>query len=87
MVEKGKKRNKTRVGYVVSDKMHKTVIVSVERLLVHKRYKKRVKRTNRIFAHDKDNQCRVGDKILVMESRPLSRKKRWRVSNIIERAK
>jgi small subunit ribosomal protein S17 len=81
------KRNKTRIGRVVSNKMDKTVVVAVERLVLHPIYQKRVKRMKKIYAHDKDNKCQIGDTVRVTESRPLSRLKRWRVSEILERAK
>jgi len=85
-MEKRKPR-KTLVGRVVSDKMNKTVTVSVERLVQHPVYKKIIKKTSKIYAHDEENQCRVGDKVKVMSTRPLSKLKRWRVVEIIERAK
>jgi small subunit ribosomal protein S17 len=78
---------KTRVGKVVSDKMDKTVVVIVEDRVAHSRYKKIIKRTYRLKAHDEQNQCGVGDRVLVMETRPLSKDKRWRVVEIIEKAK
>jgi small subunit ribosomal protein S17 len=78
---------KTRVGQVVSDKMDKTVVVAVERLVKHPLYGRIVKQTSRLKAHDEQNECRVGDKVKVMESRPLSKDKRWRVVTIIDRAK
>ena len=78
---------KTRLGTVVSDKMDKTVVVSVERLMAHPRYGRRVKRTKTFKAHNEGNQAKAGDRVLVMETRPLSREKRWRVVEIIERAK
>ncbi|WAM37523.1 30S ribosomal protein S17 [Caldicellulosiruptor acetigenus] len=78
---------KTRVGVVVSDKMDKTVVVAVERLVQHPLYKKTIKRTTKFKAHDENNECRVGDKVLIMETRPLSKEKRWRVVQILERAK
>ena len=78
---------KTRVGKVVSDKMDKTVVVIVEDRVAHPRYKKIVKRTYRLKAHDELNTCGVGDVVKVMETRPLSRDKRWRVVEIIEKAK
>ena len=81
------RRNKTRIGRVVSNKMDKTVVVAVERLVVHPMYQKRIKRLKKIYAHDKDNKCQIGDIVRVTESRPLSRLKRWRVSEILERAK
>ena len=78
---------KTRVGKVVSDKMDKTVVVIVEDRVAHKTYKKIIGRTYRLKAHDELNECGVGDRGLVMETRPLSRDKRWRVVEIIEKAK
>ena len=78
---------KTRVGMVVSDKMDKTIVVAIEDSVQHKLYKKIVKRTVRLKAHDENNECRVGDRVEVMETRPLSKDKRWRVVEIIEKAK
>ena len=78
---------KTRVGKVVSDKMDKTVVVIVEDRVAHKRYKKIIGRTYRPKAHDENNECGIGDRVRVMETRPLSRDKRWRVVEIIEKAK
>lgn len=78
---------KTRVGKVVSDKMDKTVVVTVEDRVAHARYKKIIKRTYRLKAHDENNECGIGDLVKVMETRPLSRDKRWRVVEIIEKAK
>ncbi|HFB67632.1 MAG TPA: 30S ribosomal protein S17 [Calditrichae bacterium] len=78
---------KTRVGVVVSDKMDKSVVVLVERLVKHPLYKKYVKRSKKFHAHDEENQCRVGDRVKIMETRPLSKTKRWRVVEIIEKAK
>ena len=78
---------KTRVGQVVSDKMDKTIVVAIEDSVQHKLYKKIVKRTVRLKAHDENNECRVGDRVEVMETRPLSKDKRWRVVEIIEKAK
>ncbi|MGI6028344.1 MAG: 30S ribosomal protein S17 [Candidatus Heteroscillospira sp.] len=78
---------KTRVGKVVSDKMDKTVVVIVEDRVAHPVYKKIIKRTYRLKAHDEQNSCGVGDRVKVMETRPLSRDKRWRVVEIIEKAK
>jgi len=86
MTEKLKKRRKTRVGRVVSNKPNKTVVVQVDRVVFHPMYKKRVKRSRKVYAHDQDNKCRIGDVVKVTESRPLSRLKRWRVSGILERA-
>jgi small subunit ribosomal protein S17 len=72
---------------VVSGRMQKTVVVSLERTVMHPRYYKYLKRRTRIKAHDESNGCRVGDRVLIVECRPLSRDKRWRVSKILERAK
>ena len=78
---------KTRVGKVVSDKMDKTVIVIVEDRVAHKTYKKIIGRTYRLKAHDENNECGIGDIVRVMETRPLSKDKRWRVVEIVEKAK
>ena len=77
---------KTMIGTVVSDKMDKTVVVAVETSVAHPIYKKTVKRTYKLKAHDEENSCKVGDKVLVMETRPLSKDKRWRVVEIVEKA-
>ena len=83
------KRNyrKTRVGEVVSDKMDKTIVVAIEYNVKHALYGKIVKRTYKLKAHDENNECRIGDKVEVMETRPLSKEKRWRLVSIIEKAK
>ncbi|MDH4099908.1 MAG: 30S ribosomal protein S17 [Nitrospirota bacterium] len=81
------KKKKLYVGEVVSDKMDKTVVVAVTRLVQHPVYKKIVKRVNRFKAHDENNSCKVGDKVSMVESRPLSRDKRWRVVEIVEKAR
>lgn len=78
---------KTRVGTVVSDKMDKTVIVAVKDNVKHPLYKKIMKRTITFKAHDEENACRIGDKVQVMETRPLSKDKHWRVVKVIEQAK
>ena len=78
---------KTRVGKVVSDKMDKTVVVAIVDNVKHPLYKKIIKRTVKLKAHDENNECRIGDRVEVMETRPLSKDKRWRVTNIIEKAK
>ena len=78
---------KTRVGLVVSDKMDKTVVVAVEDRVQHPLYKKTLRRTNKLKAHDEPNACGVGDRVLLMETRPLSASKRWRVVEILEKAK
>lgn len=78
---------KTRVGVVSSDKMDKTVVISIADHVKHPLYKKVIKRTYKLKAHDELNECRIGDKVRVMETRPLSKDKRWRVVEIIEKAK
>ena len=78
---------KQRVGRVVSDKMDKTVVVAIEDSRRHPLYKKIIRNTVRIKAHDETNECGIGDRVQVMETRPLSKDKRWRVVNIIEKAK
>lgn len=85
MAERG--RRKELVGTVVSDKMDKTVVVAVETVRAHPLYGKRMKRTRRFKAHDERNECRVGDRVRIMETRPLSKEKRWRVLEIVERAR
>jgi small subunit ribosomal protein S17 len=84
MKNRGMKRQ--IIGTVVSDKMNKTVIVKVERLVMHPLYKKYVRRHAKFSAHDEENACRVGDKVLITESRPLSKTKKWRVSSIVKKA-
>ena len=78
---------KVKVGVVVSDKMDKTVVVAIKDNVKHPLYKKIIKNTIRLKAHDENNACGVGDRVLVMETRPLSKDKRWRVVEIIEKAK
>ncbi len=78
---------KTRTGKVVSDKMDKTVVVAIEDHVKHPLYKKIVKKTYKLKAHDENNECKIGDTVKVMETRPLSKDKRWRLVEIIERAK
>ena len=78
---------KTRVGIVVSSKMDKTVVIAIEDNVKHPVYGKIIKRTLKIHAHDEQNECGVGDRVEVMETRPLSKTKRWRVTEIIEKAK
>ena len=77
---------KTRIGYVTSDKMDKTVVVSIVEFVRHPLYGKAVKRTVKFKAHDENNECKVGDRVKIMETRPLSQDKRWRVVNIIEKS-
>jgi small subunit ribosomal protein S17 len=78
---------KTRTGLVVSDKMDKTIVVAIEDNVRHPLYKKIIKRTVRLKAHDENNECRIGDRVTVMETRPLSKDKRWRLAEIVEKAK
>ena len=78
---------KTRVGMVVSNKMDKTVVVTIADNVKHPLYKKIIKRTVKLKAHDEGNACNIGDKVLVMETRPLSKDKRWRLVEIVEKAK
>lgn len=78
---------KTRIGKVVSDKMEKTVVVAVERLVRHPLYNKPMKQTDRFKAHDENNESHVGDTVKIMETRPLSKDKRWRVIEVLEKAK
>jgi len=78
---------KTRTGRVISDKMDKTVVVAVESRIKHPLYKKIIKRTYKLKAHDEHNECSEGDRVRVMETRPLSKEKRWRLVSILEKAK
>ena len=78
---------KTRLGQVVSDKMDKTIVVAIEDSVRHPLYKKTLKRTYKLKAHDENNECGIGDTVEVMETRPLSKDKRWRLVRIIEKAK
>ena len=78
---------KTRVGIVVSDKMEKTITIAIERKVPHPIYRKYFKKTTKLMAHDEKSECRVGDKVKVMETRPLSKSKRWRLVEIVEKAK
>lgn len=78
---------KTRIGKVVSNKMDKTIVVAIETLVRHPLYKKSVKRTTKFKAHDENNECNIGDTVKIMETRPLSKEKRWRLVEIMERAK
>ena len=78
---------KTRIGKVVSDKMDKTIVVAIEDSVQHPLYKKVIKRTFKLKAHDENNECKTGDKVKVMETRPLSKDKRWRLVEVIEKAK
>lgn len=78
---------KVRVGKVVSDKMDKTIVVATESLVAHPLYKKQIKKTKKFKAHDEENQCKTGDVVKIMETRPLSKDKRWRLVEVIEVAK
>ncbi len=78
---------KSRIGNVVSNKMDKTIVVSIETLVRHPLYKKLIKRTTKFKAHDENNECNIGDRVKIMETRPLSKDKRWRLVEIVERAK
>ena len=84
-MDRGKR--KTRIGKVVSDKMDKTIVVTIETLVRHPLYKKIIKRTTKFKAHDENNECKVGDKVLIMETRPISKDKRWRLVEVLEKAK
>jgi len=88
-LDKMEERNlrKTRIGLVTSDKMDKTITVSVERRLQHPIYGKFVKKSRKFVAHDEKNDCNVGDRVRIMETRPLSKRKRWRLVEVLERAK
>ena len=80
-------RRKTREGLVTSDRMDKTVVVEVQRLVRHRRYKRVIRRTTRYAAHDERNECGVGDRVRIMETRPVSKTKRWLVTSIVEKAR
>ncbi len=85
MVQRGLR--KTRIGIVVSDKMDKTITIAIIRKVPHPLYKKYFKKTTRLMAHDEKDNCKVGDKVKIMETRPLSKNKRWRLVEIVEKAK
>ncbi len=87
MTESTRGFRKTREGFVVSDKMDKTVVVAVEDRFKHPLYGKVVRRTSKLKAHDEQNQCGIGDRVLIMETRPLSATKRWRLIEVLEKAK
>ena len=87
MTENTRAFRKTRIGQVVSDKMDKTIVVAIEDSVRHPLYKKTLKRTLKLKAHDENNECGIGDTVEVMETRPLSKDKRWRLVRIIEKAK
>jgi small subunit ribosomal protein S17 len=84
-VERNKR--KMREGWVTSNRMNKTIVVAVERQFRHPRYEKMIRRTSKLYAHDDQNQCRIGDKVQVMETKPLSKLKRWRLVQVLEKAK
>lgn len=81
------KKIKTKIGKVVSDSMEKSVVVKVEYLVSHPLYKKRIKKSTKFMAHDEKNICNIGDKVKIAETRPLSKRKRWRVTEILEKTK
>ncbi len=80
------KAKRTVVGKVVSDKMDKTVSVSIERLIKHATYGKYIRRTSKVMAHDENNECKIGDRVAISETRPVSKNKSWQVVNVVERA-
>ena len=82
----GRGHRQVKVGRVVSNKMDKTVVVAVQNTVTHRLYHRSMKRTNKFHAHDEDNQCRVGDVVEIVSSRPLSKTKRWRVRQVVQRA-
>jgi len=81
------KKNKTKIGKVISDSMEKSVVIKVEYLVSHPLYKKRIKKSTKFMAHDEKNICSIGDKVKIVETRPLSKRKRWRVREIVEKSK
>lgn len=82
-----RKKRKVRIGKVVSNRMQKTIVVAVQRLLRHPVYQKTIKKTSKLYAHDEKNECQIGDLVKVMETRPLSKLKRWRLLKVVEKAK
>ncbi|MBI4966009.1 MAG: 30S ribosomal protein S17 [Desulfomonile tiedjei] len=82
----GRKQRKVRTGVVISNKMDKTVVVEVSRTVLHPAYKKYVRRRKRFMAHDEENRCNIGDQVMIVETRPLSRNKNWRVRKILREA-
>ncbi|MBL1212977.1 MAG: 30S ribosomal protein S17 [Ignavibacteriae bacterium] len=78
---------KTRTGVIVSDKMDRSILVAIERKVAHPIYRKYFKKTTKLMAHDEKNECKVGDKVKIMECRPLSKRKKWRLVEIVEKAK
>jgi small subunit ribosomal protein S17 len=81
------RKRATRTGRVVSDSMEKSIVVAVHRLVRHPLYRKTLRRTSKFMAHDEENQCQVGDKVLIEETRPISKRKRWRLKEVLEKAK
>jgi small subunit ribosomal protein S17 len=79
-------KRKVREGWVTSNRMNKTIVVAVQRQFRHPRYEKMIRRTSKLYAHDDQNQCRIGDKVQVMETKPLSKLKRWRLVQVLEKA-
>lgn len=84
--DNGRGRTQVKVGTVISDKMEKTVVVEVENTFLHKLYHRYMKRTSTFAAHDEANECKVGDRVVLVSTRPLSKRKRWRVREVVERA-
>lgn len=84
--EQSRRRQQVKVGTVVSDKMDKTVVVAVTNTVMHRLYHRYVKRTSKFYAHDPENDCRLGDQVRIVSVRPLSRQKRWRVAEVVKRA-
>ncbi len=82
-----RKKRKVREGWVISNRMDKTIVVAVERYFRHPRYEKIIRRTSKLYAHDDKNECQIGDKVKVMETRPYSKLKRWRLAKILEKAR
>lgn len=82
-----RRQRKVRIGRVVSNRMQKTIVVAVKRLLRHPVYQKTIKKTSRLYAHDEKGECQIGDLVKIMETRPLSRLKRWRLLEVVEKAK
>lgn len=80
-------KRKVREGWVISSRMDKTIVVAVERQFRHPRYEKIIRRTSKLYAHDAENQCKMGDKVKVMETKPLSKSKRWRLVEVLEKAR
>jgi small subunit ribosomal protein S17 len=87
LTTKGPAPRKTFVGVVKSNKMNQTIVVTVERMVKHAQYGKYIKRTTKLYAHDPENICNIGDRVMVMSTRPLSKLKRWRLVEVLERAK